>query len=157
MVKRDELSEQVDILLALYDHNASMGRHHQLLRERTTNIVLVLIGALIGFILYDKQVDSSDIYPSLLVASLGLFGAIWCRKYHERYAWYMHRGSEYRDKLDELFPDLGIVKLKEKADQETKTTYKVMTKIKLTNLWVTAHLMIGCFGLWLAFMSVMHK
>ena len=153
MTNREEISEQVDILLALYKHNAELGRHHQLLRERTTNIIIVLIGALIGFILYDKKVDNFDIYPSLFISFLGFFGAIWCRKYHERYAWYMHRGSVYRDKLDELFPDLKIIELKDKADKETAENYKIITKIKLTNLWVTAHLIIGCLGLWLSIIS----
>src|SRR4030067_2440724 len=109
MAAREEISDKVNILLALYKHNAEMGRHHQMLRERTTNIIILLIGAIIGFILYDKRIDNFDLYPSLFMSFLGFFGAIWCRKYHERYAWYMHMGSAYRDELSELFPDLRII------------------------------------------------
>ena len=153
MAAREEISDKVNILLALYKHNAEMGRHHQMLRERTTNIIILLIGAIIGFILYDKRIDNFDLYPSLFMSFLGFFGAIWCRKYHERYAWYMHRGSAYRDELSELFPDLRIIELKDKADKETTENYKIINKMKLTSLWVAAHLIIGFLGLWLALIS----
>jgi TctA family transporter len=74
----------------------NQGLYHQSQRATTANILLILAGATVGFITVDEQLKGPDVYAALFLIVSGFFGIIWSVKYHERYEYYLNRGSSPR-------------------------------------------------------------
>jgi len=144
------MPDEKDLLLALFQHNSEQARHHQIQRATTTNLIIVISSGIIGLIALDHQLNHADFYPALLLVVLGVFGALWSAKHHERFAYYTERARGYRDESDSLLPGAKLKTIKEAADEETKKKHKFLHKIQLWHLWVFLHIVIAVIGGWIA-------
>src|SRR5215212_5582171 len=85
----------------MFKHYMNQGLYHQSQRATTANILLILSGGAIGLITLDTKLKGpDDISAAVSLFVLGLFGIVWSRKYHERYAYYLQRAGGYRDALN---------------------------------------------------------
>ena len=101
------MTDEKGILLTMFKHYMDQGLHHQNQRSTTANIILVLSGALIGLITIDRTFNDTDLVAAIFIIGLGLFGALWSAKQHERYAFYLERARGYRDKLNSILSSIS--------------------------------------------------
>lgn len=125
------MADDKDILLTMFKHYMDQGLHHQKQRSTTANIVLVLSGALIGLITLDHKFSDTDLLSAIFLTGLGLFGALWSSKQHERYAFYLERASGYRDKLDSIATSIDMSGINDTAKANIKAKYKWLYKLRL--------------------------
>ena len=96
----------------------------------------------------------------MLVVRHRLIGAAFSLKYHERSSFHYNRLMTYRNKLDDLLSDPGVLKhLREKAEEkqikEFPTLYTGRLKWwKVHRLWVFLHLLVSLFGLVLTALAI---
>jgi hypothetical protein len=98
-----------DALWKLYQDHYTHVRHYETQRSTVTNLLLTIAAALLAFVTYDKELTRSDISLTSLIFVIGLFGAAFSLKYHERSSFHYNRLLQYRDKLDELLSDTGLL------------------------------------------------
>jgi uncharacterized membrane protein YbhN (UPF0104 family) len=149
-----------DVLWKLYQDHYTQVRHYETQRSTVTNLLFTIASVLLAFVTYDKALTRSDIPVTLLLFLVGLFGAALSVKYHERSSFHYNRLISYRDKLDELLSDPGLLaKLREKArikhEQEFPHLYKgKLYWWKVHRLWVLLHLLVSCLGLLLTILAI---
>ncbi len=143
-----------EILLQLYQMNVDRGKHHQDQRSTVANLLLVLASGLIVLIALDQKITSSDVSPALFVSALGIFGAIWSAKQHERYVFYEHRAQEYMFELAHIVPTVNLRRTQSIADLRTKAKYPVLYEQRVWRLWVALYLFLFGLGLVLIMLSI---
>ena len=142
------MADDKDVLLEMFKHYMNQGLYHQTQRAATANILLILSGVTIGFITVDKHLEGpGDVSAALFLIVLGLFGILWSRKYHERYAYYLQRARGYRNKLDEALPEsISLLGINEAADAVTVGKYGWLYEMRVWWLWAALYMLIVVFG-----------
>jgi hypothetical protein len=80
------LDKRADILEAMFKHYYELAVDHLTKATSTSNILLIIVGAIITLIGYDKQVcDLIDAAAAIGVTIIAVFGFLWTRKQLERY------------------------------------------------------------------------
>ena len=94
-----------EALWKFYDEHAAQARQHENQRERMTNIILIVAGALIGFLSASSSATIYSFISSLALIPLGLFGWAFSSKHYERNHYHRAILSKIRDAIDdEMFP-----------------------------------------------------
>jgi len=114
------MADDKDVLLELFKQYMDQRARFLDQRSNTTNITLILAAAIIGFTATEQRPAGIGIVGGGFLVAIGLFGVFWSIKYHERVAFHLRRASGYRDKLDELIPNIDLKAIKEAADQATE-------------------------------------
>jgi hypothetical protein len=104
-----------DMLWGLYQEHYTHIRHYESQRSTVTNLLIIIAAALLAFITYDKAITRADIPLACMLFMIGVFGATFSLKYHERASLHYQRVLKYRDKLDKLFDPPFIIALKERS------------------------------------------
>ena len=149
-----------DVLWKLYGDHYTQVRHYETQRSTVTNLLLTIAAALLAFVTYDKGLTRSDIPLTALIFVIGLFGAAFSLKYHERSSFHYNRLKHYRDKLDELLSDPGLLeRLREKAVEKHAQDFPTLYRGKLHwwkvhRLWIFLHLLVSLFGLVLTIRAI---
>jgi hypothetical protein len=141
-----------DMLWRLYQEHYTHIRHYESQRSTVTNLLIIIAAALLAFTTYDKAITRADTPLACMLFLIGLFGAAFSIKYHERASLHYQRILKYREKLDKLFDPPFIIALKEEADQQLKAIYPRLNGgrfswVKVHKLWIVFHLLISLFGL----------
>lgn len=101
------LEKRADIFQATFKHYFEMAMDHHTKAATTSNILLVIVGAIIGLISLDNKVGGVvNFIGGCAVFVIGLFGAMWAWKQHERYYFWQHIAYEYQKELARLVPML---------------------------------------------------
>lgn len=95
-----------DLLWGMYQENTTHGRHHETQRSTVTNAIIVLAGALIALVTFDKALNPADIPATVFLIGLGVFGAVFSAQHYAKYSRHMARARQYRNALDTLLPNL---------------------------------------------------
>jgi len=149
-----------DTLWRLYEDHYTQVRHYETQRSTVTNLLLTIGAALLAFITYDKALTRSDVPLTCLLFVIGLFGAAFSLKYHERSSFHYNRLMMYRNKLDDLLSDPGVLqRLREKAEEKQKKEFPRLYEGRLKwwkvhRLWVFLHLLVSLFGLVLTVLAI---
>ena len=101
------VDKQAEILQDTFKHYYSMAMDHHTKAGTTSNMLLIIVGAIISLIGLDNT--SSGIVGrigGLAVLVIGLFGAVWVLKQHERYHFWEHIAYEYQNELKKIMPSL---------------------------------------------------
>jgi hypothetical protein len=123
-------AQEQDIILARYRENADQARHHETLRERSTNMVAQTSGVLLGLLGFKQgsPVSSTILYLiGSLIVLLGLWGVYSAVAFD-------NRARRHRERIDKLLVRLGEI------------TSPSAQKHRLNLVWVAFHLGIIAIG-----------
>lgn len=145
-----ENEKKIDVLLELYKQNDARAIHHQEQRSTVANLLLVLAGGLIALITVDQKIEHADLAPAGLLLLVGLFGAFWSAKQHERFAFYNNRAEEHWKEITRRLGYARLERLLKVAALKTKKEYPLLYRLRVWSLWVTLYFLIAGIGAWLA-------
>jgi uncharacterized membrane protein YiaA len=152
------LDTRASIFQETFKHYFEMAMDHHTKAATTSNFLLIIVGAVIGLISLDDKISGvMDFISGLAVFVIGLFGALWTWKQHERYYFWQHIAYEYQKKLKEIVPGLktGEEHYQIARAVATKRYGTLFTKnIHERWLWVSLHGIVTIFGLWLMALAI---
>ena len=147
---------RASILHATFKHYFEMAMDHHTKAATTSSFLLIIVGAIISFVSLDGKIGGTvDFVSGLAVFVIGLFGAVWAWKQHERYYFWQHVAYEYQKELQKVVPGLKTGEAyydgAENAAAERYTSLFAKT-IHERWLWVSLHGIVAAIGLGLALM-----
>ena len=118
------------------------ARHHELLRERSTLIILIIAGALLAALKVPGALDIAQVPISLSLIVLGIFGALLSCKHYQKHQEHYGQATEIYDYLFQA--GMGNAprkkaKAKRKAVERGYIKYK---RIRLHRLWLTINFLV---------------
>lgn len=141
-----EPEKSADILQATFKHYADVGLDHQRQAATTSNILLVVVGAIIALVGFDKEVCGVvDVGGAVAVIIIGAFGAVWSWKQHERYTYWKFIAEEYQKELVKIVPMLKTEnKYKKHVEMVTAKDFGgfFARTLHVRYLWVFLHIII---------------
>jgi hypothetical protein len=147
------MADDSDILLKLFEEEWVQARQAEEQRTAFTNIVLIIASIVLGMI--SQSSLSKNVLPlTLLLAVLGIYGAVTSQKLYERHRFFVDRSRYWRKKLDELHPKLQIEKLRIEANAEHRKNFPRLEKMRLNILWLFLHITIAIAGIVLTILII---
>ena len=150
--------KSADILQATFKHYFEMAMDHHTKAATTSNILLIIVGAIIGLVGLDNKIGGVvDFVGGLAVFVIGLFGAAWAWKQHERYHFWQHIAYEYQKELTKIVPMLktGEAYYDGARDAAAEKFGSLFARrIRDRYLWVSLHSIVAVVGLGLMVVSV---
>jgi hypothetical protein len=142
------MTDENETLWRLYQDHLTHGRHHETLRATTTTVLLAVAAGVLGLLGASRAwpLGLEQLPLSTFLVLLGVFGAFFSAKYHERFVFHMNRAREYRHILDKNLPDAKINAGRPTADRKTKAEHPWLYKRRLWIFWVSLHLLIALLG-----------
>lgn len=145
---------KAEILQAMFQHYANVGLDHQRQSATTSNILLVIAGAILTVIGLDKELNSvGDAIGAAAVAIIGAFGMVWSWKQHETYKFWTNLAEIYQGELlDSLQGVKTASELRDEAEAETAKEFGriAVYRIHIRYLWVALHAVVMLLGIVLA-------
>jgi hypothetical protein len=141
-----------EVTLAYWREHREQFRQSENQRATMTNVILVAVAALTGFIA--QQQASRDMTPAaVLIVLLGLYGAITTVKYHERADYHLGQAAALTRALVSTgnLPDLKDAL--DGARTQHVRTHRVFHQIRLHWLWTGLHLALVGVGVVLAVLT----
>jgi hypothetical protein len=153
--------KRADILQSAFEHYYGMAMDHHTKAATTSNILLVIVGAILVLVGYDKELCRSDIDvgSAIAVMVIGLFGAVWARKQHERYHYWEFIAIAYQRELKKIMPDLKTrhaYKDNAETHAESQFGHFFAKTVKDRYLWVILHVIIAILGAVLLILSLLN-
>ncbi len=144
---------KIDALKAIYSEQMSYAKHHENLREKTTQIILIISGILIAF----TKNEFIEINPSLTGTSLfvlGMFAAIICLAHYSKHQEHYVQAHELQTRIYELSETKDIKKEVKAKREKTRKKFAWLKLCKLNTLWVGLNILVAVFGLYLIYGSI---
>jgi len=155
------VDKSADILQATFKHYFDMAMDHHTKAGTTSSMLLIIVGAIIGFVGFDNMVSGVvDFAGGFAVMIIGVFGTLWAWKQHERYHYWEHIAYEYQKELTRLMPGLKTAETGSAYDLAAQDhTVKlfprfIARRVKDRYLWVWLHIFIAVIGIVLMVVSV---
>jgi hypothetical protein len=157
--KHVSLDKSADILEAMFKQYFKLAMDHLTKATSTSNILLIIVGALITLVGFDKNVCGAvDAAAAIGVIIIAVFGGSWTWKQLERYHHWEHIAHKYQEELAKIVPMLKTERVyrpgAEEAAAKGFSTVFART-IQVRYLWVALYSLIAVFGLWLLYRSMM--
>ena len=141
------MNETAQVLWNMFDNETQQALRHEEQRVQVTNLIIAMDVGIIGLVSLDKAINKSDLPLILIILALGLFGTLFTAKHYERFALHTRRASYYRKALESIIPERKLKELKDKADTETRKSYRVLNRIRLHYLWYGLNIFILGLGI----------
>jgi len=153
------LDTRANILQETFKHYFEMAMDHHTKAATTSSLLLIIVGAIIGLVGVDNKISGiTDIMSGLAVFVIGLFGASWAWKQHERYYYWQHIAYEYQKELKAIVPRLKT------GDEYYRVARSVATKrygtlfakiVQERWLWVALHGTVALLGIGLMILAAL--
>jgi hypothetical protein len=145
------VNKRADIWQATFEHYYKMAIDHHTKAAITSNILLVIVGALLVFVGLDERICCSgeDIGSASAVILIGFFGAMWVWKQHERYHYWEFIAIKFQEELKKIMPTLETRHTFNEGaeDYAAKRFGKFFTKtLKDRFLWLILHVIVMIIG-----------
>lgn len=153
------LEKSADILQGTFKHYYDMAMDHHTKAATVSSILLIIVGAIIGLVGLDKQIGGVvDFVSGFAVTVVGVFGAAWAWKQHERYHYWEHLAYQYQEALTKIVPMLKPAKdysdgAREAAAKDFGDLFA--KRIEDRYLWVSLHVIVVVMGLALMAVSLL--
>ena len=154
------VDKRADILHATFKHYFDMAMDHHTKAGTTSNMLLIIVGAILGIAGLDSTVGGvMDLAGGFAVTTIGLFGLLWAWKQHERYHYWEHIAYEYQKELTRIMPGLMTAEAGSAYDRAAQDhTLRLFPRliargVKDRYLWVWLHVFIMMIGIALMFVS----
>ena len=148
------LEKRADILQASFEHYYIMAMDHHTKAATTSNLLLIIVGALIALVGHDNKLyNDVDILGGLGIFIIGVFGAIWVLKQHERYFFWQLIANEYQKNLATIVEEFKTGKeydedfARAKAEKEFG---RISDKKWDRRLWIILHSIVAFIGICIA-------
>jgi hypothetical protein len=140
--------QENEFLWRFYQDHISHGRHHETLRATTTTVLLAIAAGILGLIGggHPGPLIWEQLPLTVLLVFLGIFGAFFSAKYHERSEFHMFRARQYRCALETNLPNLQGKAKREAADKARQAKYPWLHGRRLHPFWVWLHLLVAAIG-----------
>ena len=140
--------ENRKILLEFAKFELDGSRHHEVQRERMTNMFLVVSGLLFASVGWDREITSSDLSTGILIILVGLYGPLFSLKHYYRFKMHYERYRGYRDAIDSMTNGIEIneIRLEQSRKAEQKHRYPWMIDVPLHMLWSGLLVLVACLG-----------
>ncbi|MGW5736281.1 MULTISPECIES: hypothetical protein [Streptomyces] len=139
------MADSSDVLLALIREQRDQIRQIESQRAMLTNLVILAVGGALGFI-SQRGMATATLGITVPMAVLGAYGSVACLKYHERSKLHGAQAHQLRVRLFELHADLDIEDRWSRVFRDQRTTYPVLSRLRLYAVWVTLHLGVCLAG-----------
>ena len=136
-----------DVYLKFYQEHVNQWRHYESQRAAVAGSILAIATALIGLVTFDKLITRSDLPLTLLIAVLGILGALFSAKQHERACLHMERARHYRSAIDATFENSPLSKIKTEADRVHSMKFRKLQEVKVNILWRWFYLLLSVIGI----------
>ena len=151
--------KRADILQSTFEHYYRMAMDHHTKAATTSNILLAIVGAILVLAGSQQGICRSavDIGSAVAVTLIGIFGAVWARKQHERYYYWEFIAIEYQKELKKLVPGLETrhaYKNDAEAYAEKQFGHFIAKTLTDLHLWVLLHIIVAVMGIVLFLLSV---
>jgi hypothetical protein len=147
------MANDTDVLLKFCEQQWMEAKQAEDQRAAITNIVLLVASAILGFIA-QNGLTSNTLPLTVLLTTLGIYGAIASEKLYERHQFHSARAWSWRERIDQLHPDAQLLKRKEEAVAKHSKKFPLMSKIRLHYLWFTFHGAIALIGIILTVIAI---
>lgn len=153
------VDKRADILQATFEHYYRMAMDHHTKAATTSNILLVVVGAILVLVGIDQKVCLSvvDVGSAIAVIVIGLFGAAWAWKQHERYHYWQFIATEYQTELKKIVPGFETRDAYNK-DAEAHAADRFgdffARTVQDRYLWVFLHVIVASVGIVLLVLSL---
>jgi hypothetical protein len=143
--------ECADIILNELDHQWSQAKQSEDQRAILSNFIVVIAVASEGFVV-DRDFPKRALVVAISMIVLGLFGAVASAKYYERFRLAMARVGRLREKLDLMYPQLGLDVAEKRADLKHAGRHSILRRIRLNFLWRLMMFGIALLGMFNVYM-----
>lgn len=143
------VKKTADILQSTFEHHYRMAMDHHTKAGSTSNILLIIIGALVTLLGFDKELCGNfDLGCAIAIIVLGLFGMVWVWKQHERYYYWAHIAKKYQEELTKIAPMLKPEDVyKSDVQKETaKRFLRIFVRHMDPFLWLFMHFFVVIMG-----------
>jgi hypothetical protein len=140
------MADAGDVLLKMVEEQWAQARQCEYQRSIASDFIIVMASAIIGFIV-KTNLGREAIPLSVFLMILGVFGALLCAKFYERFYLHVQRVGRMMERLDQLYDKAGICSLEATADIAHNKRFPMMSHIRLHVLWLTIHVVIAVIGL----------
>lgn len=135
-----------DVLLKFFDEDWRQVRQSEDQRTAFSNIVLLIASAIFGYLTqHGLSVDTLPL--TILLIALGLYGGVASEKLYERSKLHMELAWAWRDRLNELHPNIQIDRLKKEAEAINHKRFPRLHRLHLHHVWLALDLSIALGGL----------
>jgi hypothetical protein len=140
------MRDEAEILWKFYQEHCTWERHHEQQRASVTNLFLAVAAAVLGVVTFDGKLSGTDLPLTIFLIGQGFFGSVFVAKHYEVFSMHQSRAGQYREALDSMFPEAGILLRRSKADEENIVRFPHLHKLRLNKFWVGLHVLIALFG-----------
>ena len=145
-------------LFLMYVENLNSLRHLEKERATVAQTFVAITALLGGFITFDGTLDSADIYASLFLVVLGVFGVVFCFKQWERCYLHVGRARAYRQLISEQFTEGLIAKLERETDAKHRQQFPILNHryLGLHTVWIGFYGLVLMLGIGLTGLILAH-
>ncbi|MFE7778510.1 hypothetical protein ACFU5O_32455 [Streptomyces sp. NPDC057445] len=139
------MADRVDVLIELWKDERQQALQAEGQRAALTNIVIVVVAAGLGFV-SQKRLGPSLLVVTLPMMLLGLYGALSCLKYRERFSLHSSQARRLRIELGRIDPTFSIEAGRQETKRRHRSRFSFLVKIRLYALWVAIHAGVAVIG-----------
>ncbi|MFE0459498.1 hypothetical protein ACFW1A_09585 [Kitasatospora sp. NPDC058965] len=140
------MADTTDVLLQLWREQRDQGRQIEDQRAALTNIVIVVVAAGLGFLAQQGHLQLSALGVTLPMFGLGIFGAVACMKFRERFDLHTRRARQLRRAMGRLHPEVDLDTLWAGGHKTAGSRFPHLIKVRLYAVWVSLHVGIALTG-----------
>ncbi|QEV21962.1 hypothetical protein [Streptomyces alboniger] len=139
------MADDSDVLLELWRDQRQAAVQSENQRATLSNIVILVVAAGLGLI-SQRGVQPSTLVISMPMSFLGLYGALACLKFRERFEYHNSVARQLRDQLTDLHPRLNVQAAWSAAFERHLPRYPRLFRVRLYVLWALLHAGVALAG-----------
>jgi len=140
--------EQCDMLLRIAAEQMEVARHHESLRERSTQIILLIAGGLIAVLKIPSAAIETQIIISLALIVLGSFGALLSWKHYEKHQEHYEQATAIYQYCFNNWLDKPAWKAAKIARDKVRHKFGYFSKVRLNKLWLFINILVVFSGVY---------
>ena len=142
------MDKKIDFLFRMHEIQMERGRHTEEQRASATNFTILIAFGIVTF--FQTQTDIVvQIILSATVIFLGMYGALICYKFYERYMHHTHEAITFLNEIDSLAEGIGLMPIIEKSERfhEKEFSPKWLIRFRLYSAWIGINILITVVGI----------
>ena len=151
----DQAGAELEAWVRMYEEQVRHARHHELLRSNSTNLVVVVSGAVLGLFAADMASDQRWMLALFLILT-NVYGLMMSLKHYERSRLHHAVSGRYRNVISEAskFDNYVLNELRCHAQSEHKARRSLMWHVRAFWMWCGLHALLALLGIGLLFATL---